>query len=72
MSVKISLSPREAAALFLAAEVGANSMSLTTRQRNNASNALERVRRRLVVHKVDLAWADDEVPFQRRRKEAAR
>lgn len=70
MTVKISLSPKEAAALFLAAEHGTKSMSLTTCERNNAANALERMRRRLNIHAVDLAWANEEPAFERRRKDA--
>lgn len=71
MSVKISLSPKEAAALFLAAEEGTKSTGLTTCERNNAANALERVRRRLDIHKVDIEWANEEPAFQRRRREPA-
>lgn len=71
MNVKISLSPKEAAALFLAAEAGIKSEALTTCQRQNAANALERTRRRLDIHKVSLAWANEAPSFERRRKETA-
>lgn len=69
MSVKISLSPKEAAALFLAARAGAKSTRLTSHEQSNAANALERVGRRLDIHRVDLAWANEEPAFQRRHKE---
>lgn len=59
MSVKFSMTPCQAAAVFKACCEGVTSPDLTAIERRNAVEGLERMRRRLDIHRVDLAWADE-------------
>lgn len=69
MAMKVNLTPKEAAALFLAASAGVHHGGLTDRQKANAQNGLERLRRSIEGNQVKLEWADEEPPFMRRRKD---
>lgn len=62
MAVKIGLTPRQTAALFLAASAGVQDASLTDNARHNASTALNRIQRRMAIHGVKIDWADEKGP----------
>lgn len=59
MSVKITLTPRQAAALYVAASVGVTEPTVPENVRHNASKALNRLQRRLVIHRVEISWANE-------------
>lgn len=59
MSVKVTLSPKQAAALYLAATAGMATQDLTPEARQNAVKAINRLYRRIEIHRVEIQWANE-------------
>ena len=61
MSVKLSLSPALAVALYRAASAGVGQPALSPAARQSAAKAIGKLQRRLDIHRVDPDAFDDDM-----------